>query len=121
MDEQMNEQSPVDFSSLGPPVSPDRFEALVAAAVRRGGDELQRRRAGGAVVRVVLAWRRPVLALAGLAAAAAIVLLVRTGPAVQTQSRASDTVAEALGIPAAYAESVEGTAPSTTQGGSAKP
>jgi hypothetical protein len=69
MDEQLNEQSPVDFSSLGPPISADRFNALVAAATRRGEAELERRRSGGerTVVRVVLAWRRPVLALAGLA------------------------------------------------------
>jgi hypothetical protein len=119
MDEHMNDQSPIDFSSLGPPIPADRFEALVAAAARHGEDELQRRRGGGgAVVRVVLAWRRPVLALAGLAAAAAIALLVRTGPAAQTQSIASSTVAEALGIPAAYAESVEGAAPA--HGGSVK-
>ncbi|HEV8410829.1 MAG TPA: hypothetical protein VGQ30_09990 [Gemmatimonadaceae bacterium] len=120
MDEQLDEQSPVDFSSLGPSISADRFNALVATATRRGEAELERRRGGGerTVVRVVLAWRRPVLALAGLAAAAAIALLVRTGPAAQTQSLASSTVAEELGIPAAYAESVEGTAPA--RGGSVR-
>ena len=121
MDEKTNEQSPMDFSSLGPPISADRFEALVAAAARRGEEELQRRRGGGAVVRVVLAWRRPVLALAGLAAAAAIALFVRTGPTAQTQSLASSTVAEELGIPAAYAESVEGIAPSAAKGATSKP
>ena len=121
MDEKPNEQPAVDFSPLGPAIPAERFDALVAAAARRAEEELQRRRRGGAVVRVVLAWRRPVLALAGLAAAAAIALLVRSGPAAQTQSVASNTVAEALGIPAAYAESVEGTAPGAANGGSAKP
>jgi hypothetical protein len=121
MDEHMNEQSPIEFSPLGAAIPADRLEALVAAAARRGEEELRRRRGGGAVVRVVLAWRRPVLALAGLAAAAAIALLVRAGPAAQTQSLASTTVAEALGIPAAYAESVEGTAPTAAQGAAAKP
>jgi hypothetical protein len=119
MDEEMNEQSAMDFSSLGPPIAADRFDALVAATARRGEEELQRRRGGAAVVRVVLAWRRPVLALAGLAAAAAITLFIRTPVAASTTTTAG-TVAEALGIPSAYAESVEGSAQAAPHGGSEK-
>jgi hypothetical protein len=115
MDDQMNR--PIDFSKLGPPLPAERFEALVAAAVRAGDADLQRRRGAIAVVRVVIAWRRPLLALSGLAAAAAITLLVRGAPTAPTASASSDSVAEALGIPASYAERVEGRAQSVSTGG----
>ena len=107
MDDHMNETRPIDFSRLGPPLAAERFEALVAAAVRVGDADLQRRRGAIAVVRVVVAWRRPLLAISGLAAAAAIALIVRT-PAAASVATTSDSVAEALGIPPAYAERVEG-------------
>ena len=124
MDDQKNERTPVDFSSLGPSIPAARFDALVAAVARRGEDELHRRRGAVAVVRVVVAWRRPLLALSGLAAAAAITLFVRTASvttsAATTESAAAGSVAEALGVPAAFAESVEGRAASATSGGSAR-
>ena len=108
----MNDQEkiPVDLSALGPPLDANRLDALVAASVARGADELRRRRAGGGIVRVVVAWRRPLLAVSGLAAAASLALLVRSAPARSgaTAETASGTIAEALGIPAVYAESVEG-------------
>ena len=107
----------VDFSALGEPVRADRMDAMVAATMRRAVGELERRRGVVGVVRVVVAWRRPVLMLAGLAAAAAMVLIVER-PASVAQSAAGTasaasapaTVAEAIGIPAAYAELVEGRA-----------
>jgi acyl-CoA reductase-like NAD-dependent aldehyde dehydrogenase len=111
MDDQMNEAAPIDFSSLGPAMPADRLEALVAATVRNADEELRRRRSGIAVVRVVIAWRRPLLALSGLAAAAAITMFVRAAPSASTSattSASAGSVAEALGVPAAYAESVEG-------------
>jgi hypothetical protein len=111
MDDHTDERTPLDFSSLGPPLTADRLETLVAAAVRGADDELRRRRSGMAVVRVVVAWRRPLLAISGLAAAAAIALLVRTAPSASsgsTSTASAGSVAEELGIPAAYAESVEG-------------
>ncbi len=115
MDDHMDERTPLDFSSLGPPLTAERLETLVAATVRDADDELRRRRSGMAVVRVVVAWRRPLLALSGLAAAAAITLFVRAAPSASTSAATSTTsanvagsVAEELGIPAAYAESVEG-------------
>jgi len=110
MNDHMNERSRIDFSALGPPVPADRFDAGVAAAVRRGEDDLRRRRGAAAVVRVVIAWRRPVLACSGLAAAAAIALLARTAPPAPSQPAAAASIAEALGIPAGYAVSVEGRA-----------
>jgi hypothetical protein len=108
MNDHMNERSPIDFSALGPPVTAERFDAAIAAAVRRGEDDLRRRRGGAAVVRVVIAWRRPVLAFSGLAAAAAVALLVRSGARTASNFTSAGSVAEALGVPAAYAESVEG-------------
>jgi acyl-CoA reductase-like NAD-dependent aldehyde dehydrogenase len=109
MDERESETTPMDLSALGPPVSASRLEAMVAAIVRRGEDELARRRGSAGVVRVVIAWRRPLLALSGLAAAAAVALIVRGAPASPANGQvAASSVAEALGIPAGYAESVEG-------------
>jgi len=91
------------------------MEAMVAAAMRRAAGELERRRGVVGVVRVVVAWRRPVLMLAGLAAAAAMILIVerpasgaRSAAGAGIASNAPATVAEAIGIPAAYAELVEG-------------
>jgi hypothetical protein len=108
MNDHMNKRSPIDFSALGAPVPANRFEESIATVVRRGEDDLRRRRGGAAIVRVVIAWRRPVLALSGLAAAAAIALLVRTVQSAPPQRAESASIAEALGIPAAYTETVEG-------------
>lgn len=112
MNDHMNERSPIDFSALGPPVPAERFEAGIARAIERGAADLQRRRGSAGVVRVVIAWRRPVLVLSGLAAAAAaIVIASRPAPRAQLATTgAPATVAEAIGIPAAYAEAVEGRA-----------
>lgn len=124
MDDQTSEQTPLDFSALGASLPAARFDALVAAVARRGEDELQRRRGAVAVVRVVIAWRRPLLAVSGLAAAAAIMLFVRAAPVTSaiatTESATAGSVAEALGVPAAYAESVEGRTAGAATGGSEK-
>ena len=117
MDDQMNESRPIDFSRLGPPMSAERFDALVAAAVRAGDADLQRRRGALAAMRVVVAWRRPLLTMSGLAAAAAIALIVRATPSTSRESDTTDSVAEALGIPSAYAERVEGHAVSASSKG----
>jgi hypothetical protein len=117
MDDQMSESGPLDFSRLGPPLAAGRLDALIAAAVRAGDADLQRRRGAVAVVRVVVAWRRPLLALSGLAAAAAITLLLRGSPVAPAAAPNEVSVAEALGIPAAYAERVEGRASSASAGG----
>ena len=121
MDDQTNERTPVDFSSLGPALPAARLDALVASVARHGEVELQRRRGAVAVVRVVIAWRRPLLALSGLAAAAAITFLVRTKPVSTSEAAAAGSVAEALGVPAAYAESVEGRTIGAASRGSEKP
>jgi hypothetical protein len=120
MDDQTNERTPVDFSSLGPAVPAARFDALVTAVSRHGETELRRRRGAGAVARVVVAWRRPLLTLSALAAAAAVALFVRATPVQTTGTAAAGTIAEALGVPAAYAESVEGHTVGAVSGGSEK-
>jgi hypothetical protein len=105
---------PIDFSSFGPPLTVERFDAAVAQAAARGARELERRRSGAGVVRIVVAWRRPLLAISALAAAASVMLLVRPARqatlagAASSAATESSTIAEALGIPASYAESVEG-------------
>ncbi len=101
-----------DFSALGPSVVRARFDEMVAAAVRRGAAELERRRGATGVVRVLMAWRRPVLVLSGLAAAAAMVLTLRAPSRAAAREMVSPdsggSIADALGIPAGYAAAVEG-------------
>ena len=109
MTEHDRDDQPVDFSALGPPLAADRFDELVAAVAHRGADELARRANSDGVIGIVFAWRRPVLALSALAAAAAILLIVRNPvqSAQLAELRGPATVAEAIGIPAAYAYDVE--------------
>jgi hypothetical protein len=113
------DDAPFDLSSFGPPIPAARFDALVANITRAGAPELQRRRSAGGLVRVVVAWRRPLITASGLAAAAGIAVMLRTSPVTATTARvvsnttvATDTltVSTALGIPADLASSVEGTA-----------
>jgi hypothetical protein len=119
MDDDEHDSGRVDFSALGPPIAAHRLDALVAATVHRGAGELARRAQDGAVIRMVVAWRRPLIAVSGLAAAAAIVLLARPVHVAPNAAIASaqgsartaapaGSIAEALGIPAGYAEAVEG-------------
>ena len=55
------DDSPIDYSSLGPPISAARFDALVAKVGRAAQPELQRRRARRGLMRVVVAWRKPLM------------------------------------------------------------
>jgi hypothetical protein len=119
----MDDDNRIDFSSLGPAMARERLDVLVARAVRGGEEDLRRRRGGAAVVRAVIAWRGPLLAFSALAAAAAIALM-KSAPAQMnrgTSGAAPGTIAEALGVPAAYAESVEGRAFSSAHGTTEKP
>jgi acyl-CoA reductase-like NAD-dependent aldehyde dehydrogenase len=114
MTERDRDSEAVDFSPLGSPVPAARLEEMVAAAVRRGSPELARRRGAVGVVRVVVAWRRPVLVMSGLAAAAAMAMMVRSAPVrgaagASGEAAPARSIAEALGIPAGYATAVEGT------------
>jgi hypothetical protein len=114
MRDPIEDDVPFDLSELGPAVGRDRLDALVQAAMRRGAPELARRRRGLAVVRLIVTWRRPLLAFSGLAAAAATVLFLRTGAAARPTSgqtvddSATSSIAESLGVPSAFAQSVEG-------------
>ena len=115
------DESPIDYSSLGPPISSARFDALVANIGSAAQPELQRRRERrseqGGLLRVVVAWRKPLMLASGLAAAAGLAVMLRTSPvtSVIVASRdvgaiASDTltIATALGIPVEFTTSVEG-------------
>ncbi len=118
------DDSPIDYSSLGPPISSARFDALVASVGRAAQLELQRRREQRGLMRVVAAWRKPLIVASGLAAAAGFAVMLRTSPvtAVIVASRdvgtiASDTltVSTALGIPAEFTSSVEGSTVTTPE------
>jgi hypothetical protein len=126
------DDSPIDYSSLGPPISSARFDALVANVGRAAQPELERRREQyreqsrehRGLMRVVVAWRKPLMVASGLAAAAGFAVMLRTSPvtAVIVASRdvgtiASDTltVSTALGIPAEFTSSVEGSTVTTPE------
>ncbi len=122
------DDSPIDYSSLGPPISSARFDVLVANVGRAAQPELQRRREQSreqrGLMRVVAAWRKPLIVASGLAAAAGFAVMLRTSPvtAVIVASRdvgtiASDTltVSTALGIPAEFTSSVEGSTVTTPE------
>lgn len=122
------DESPIDYASLGPPISSARFDALVANVSRAAQLELhrrqERRREQRGLMRVVVAWRKPLVVASGLAAAAAFAIMLRTSPvttlAVAGRGEgtvASDTltVATALGIPAEFTSSVEGNTATTPE------
>ena len=121
------EITPMDLSALGPPLAPARWDAMVAGAMRASEGELARR-AQPTMSRAVIAWRRPVLAVASLAVAAALVLvLVPQQPSASSASAASgsnggetseaSTLAESIGIPGDWVRMVEGTAASVPASG----
>lgn len=117
--------TPLDLSALGPPLVADRWDAMVAGALRASEGELARR-TRPSISRAVVAWRRPVLAVASLAMAAALVLIVvpqqratRTSvEASRGSSQVASTVAESIGIPGDWAPRVEGSATTMPNRGS---
>ncbi len=120
-----DEPTPIDLSALGPALSRERLEALVAATVSAAAPELARRRTRPTLSLVVVRWQRPVMGLAGLAAAAAMAVMVlpsRRPVATASTSVASATtvssdsmsVAGLLGVPTEYTALVEGTTSAPT-------
>lgn len=120
-----DEPTPIDLSALGPALSRERLEALVAATVRAAAPELARRRTRPTLSLVVVRWQRPVMGLAGLAAAAALTVMVlpsrdATPPTITTvasaitASRDSMSVAGLLGVPSEYTALVEGSTRAAT-------
>lgn len=122
-----DEPTPIDLTALGPALSRERLEALVAATVRAAAPELARRRTRPTLSVVVVRWQRPVMGLAGLAAAAALAVMVLpsrrpvpdAGTTVASASAVSSdsmSVAGQLGVPSEYTALVEGTTTAPTTG-----
>ncbi len=117
-----DESTPLDLSALTPRLDAARREASIAAILRASQAELARRQRKPSLALVVVAWRRPVMSFAALAAAAAVTLFVMparsTTPATATfaygAAPADSSVASLLGVPADYAGWVEGSAGSTS-------
>lgn len=119
-----DEERPLDLSALGPRLDPARREASIAAILQASQAELARRQRRPSLALVVVEWRRPVMSLAALAAAAAVTLFVMparfaaTATATATfaygAAPADSSVASLLGVPADYAGWVEGSAGSTS-------
>ncbi len=89
----------VDLSALDPAGDGARFEELVQGVLRAAAPELARRQAPFPVFALIARWRRPVLATAGLLAAASLAVLLLTRPVAERQA----TLAEAGGVPREWA------------------
>ena len=122
-----DDPTPIDLFALGPALDGAHFDALVDQALQASATELERRRTRPTLALVVVQWRRPVLSLVGLAAAAAVALTVvparspRASLGAATVATAgaafsdSASVAEWLGVPSAYASMVEGRSRTVTR------
>lgn len=117
-----DEATPLDLSALAPRLDVARREARIAAILQASHAELARRQRRPSLALVVVEWRRPVMSLAALAAAAAVTLFVMPARSAATATAtfaygaapADSSVASLLGVPADYAGWVEGSAGSTS-------
>lgn len=91
---------PLDFSALDPQADPTRFHGLVNRLGRAAAGELAARRARTDLWTCLADWRKPVLATAGIVAAAASLVLATVPPS--EPARAS--LAEAVGVPGAWVQ-----------------
>ncbi|MDX2192146.1 MAG: hypothetical protein NW201_02250 [Gemmatimonadales bacterium] len=99
-DDPMDDEAPIDLRALMPDAArEERFAARMRAAA---APELARRRAPLPLLARVDRWRRPVGAVAALAATLALWVYAAT-PAASATNAVSDTdaVASAVGVPAA--------------------
>jgi hypothetical protein len=113
--------APLDLSSLRPSQQGAAYEARIAAVMHAAAPQLAAYREQAAALddtmvdlstfRRLRSWRRPVLAVSGLAAAAALALLMLP---VGTAVAPSDTLASAAGVPAPLVAWVEQGAVPTT-------
>jgi anti-sigma-K factor RskA len=90
---------PVDLSPLDPQSDAARYAQLLDRLSRAVAGELARRRTRGTVWGCLAAWRRPVLATAGVVAVAATLVLAT----IPRSTATSPTLAEAAGVPSAWA------------------
>jgi hypothetical protein len=115
------DEAPLDLSSLRPSQQGAAYEARIAAVMRAAAPQLGAYREHSAAqdhavvdlstFRQLRSWRRPVLAISGLAAAAALALLLSP---VGTAMPPSPTLASAAGVPAPLVAWVEQGAVPTT-------
>lgn len=89
----------VDLTPLDPAIDAARFEDLVRGVLGAAAPELARRQLPPPVYALIARWRRPVLAAAGLLAAASLAVLLLTHPV----SEQRETLAEAGGVPREWA------------------
>lgn len=91
---------PIDLTALDPLADPGQRRRVMRRLRRAAAAALARRRAQRGVWGCLAAWRQPVLATAGVVAAAAALVLLVIPRAVD----ASYTLAEAAGVPRAWGE-----------------
>lgn len=104
LDADTGQDRPLDLSALDPLADPVRFAGLGSRLDRAAADELARRRARLDLWSCLAGWRKPVLTTAGIVAAAASLVLA-TVPQTTT---ARTSLAEAAGVPGAWAQLARG-------------
>lgn len=103
-DADAGQDRPLDLSALDPMADPARFAGLGSRLSRAAAGELARRRARLDVWSCLAAWRRPVLATAGIVAVAASLVLAT----VPQPAESSTSLAEAAGVPGAWVQLARG-------------
>ncbi|MCB1183110.1 hypothetical protein KDM41_06740 [bacterium] len=86
---------PIDLASIGLGSDPARRESFVRRVMVAAAPELARRRQQASPWGLIMSWRRPLLAGAGLAAAIAAVVLLAWSSPVRTET----TLDEVAGVP----------------------
>lgn len=108
----MNDEEPLDLSSLDPTTDRRRMDRLIGALMTAAMPQLSRRRTPGTVLGQIVWWERPMLiaaALLGFAALSTLALVERNAIQAATESAWSTSV----GVPAQLNRWIErGEAPS---------
>ena len=94
-----DEGARIDLSALEPAGGTAGLDARVRAILRAAAPELARRQAPLPVYTLIARWRRPVLATAGLLAAASLAVLLLAHPVSERRT----SLAEAGGVPREWA------------------
>ena len=94
----------IDLSSLDPTRDQARFDRLVGSIMGEAASELEARKGARNTLTLLVSWKRPMLAAAGLVAVVSCGILWRVQAPEQIAEEIG--VAEAFGIPSLLAEGI---------------
>ena len=106
---------PIDLSALDPTSDRPRFERMVGSIKSSAAGDLSARRARRDAIIVLASWRRPMLAAAAVVAVVSATILASVQVPDTYVGPTTDGIAEAMGVPEAIAQWIDGEQlPSTT-------